>query len=370
MRKFYGDADVDLARDILFSTSFPGTDGRQVPRKMKWRGMDKKREDVQEIVNIFLEMPPATVLGLNYVARDLSKLPPLSMNNFDMSSIISNIETLQLHVKILQESHEDTVSSISNTLSDRIDHAKPLVVKLPPVSTTVHKQSTVSENKTHHGGQLSSNSTPTLNVGVSTHRSIFSDGDGDDTTDDDDDNDDDSNKDNSQIHDNLDHSGNGDLLRLARIQGISSKDTMQRHQSKYSDVIRKGRPSSTNHKQYGSGAQGVNNPRRSSQYDNTVVIKGSGSNFRLRASRMNDTKKSPPRQPSELFVSRLAKSTKAAHLEKHIEYETGLRVTCEPLITKYDSYKSFHVLISNKDHKQLLVPALWPKGTIVRPYLE
>jgi hypothetical protein len=147
MRKFYGDADVDLARDILFSTSFPGTDGRQVPRKMKWRGMDKKREDVQEIVNIFLEMPPATVLGLNYVARDLSKLPPLSMNNFDMSSIISNIETLQLHVKILQESHEDTVSSISNTLSDRIDHAKPLVVKLPPVSTTVHKQSTVSENK-------------------------------------------------------------------------------------------------------------------------------------------------------------------------------------------------------------------------------
>lgn len=64
------------------------------------------------------------------------------------------------------------------------------------------------------GRPLSSKSTPTPNVGVSIHRSIITDGDKDDATDEDD-NDCDSNEDNLQIHDNLDHAGNGDLLRLA-----------------------------------------------------------------------------------------------------------------------------------------------------------
>ena len=77
------------------------------------------------------------------------------------------------------------------------------------------------------GRQLSRKSTQTLNVGVSTYRSIFSDRDRDDAADEDVvDNDSDSNKNNSQIHDNLDHSGNDDLLRLARIQSISPKDIM------------------------------------------------------------------------------------------------------------------------------------------------
>jgi len=44
-------------------------------------------------------------------------------------------------------------------------------------------------------------------------------------------NDGDSNNDSVQKYDNLDNSGNDDLLRLARIQGISPKDTMQRQKS-------------------------------------------------------------------------------------------------------------------------------------------
>ena len=73
---------------------------------------------------------------------------------------------------------------------------------------------------------LSSKSSPTLDVRVSTHRSIFSDGDRDDITDDDDDdNDSVSNEGNSQIHDNLDHSGNWDLLGAASVQGIRKRYT-------------------------------------------------------------------------------------------------------------------------------------------------
>ena len=62
-------------------------------------------------------------------------------------------------------------------------------------------------------------------------------------------------------------------------------------------------------------------------------------------------------------------SIKPCNYLKDINY-LSVKATLNMCDLKYDSYKSFHIQISNKDHKQLLLPSMWPKGMIVRPYLE
>ena len=42
----------------------------------------------------------------SYVSKDLSNLPPLSMNNFDMAHIIKDIEMLETQMSILQNAQE------------------------------------------------------------------------------------------------------------------------------------------------------------------------------------------------------------------------------------------------------------------------
>ena len=52
---------------------------------------------------MFLELPPHVTPS--YVAKDLSNLPPLNMNCFDVSALVKDIEALKLHVAVLHESH-------------------------------------------------------------------------------------------------------------------------------------------------------------------------------------------------------------------------------------------------------------------------
>ncbi|KAK2166545.1 hypothetical protein NP493_1317g00000 [Ridgeia piscesae] len=98
---FYSDDDIASAKNILFQTAF---NDRDAPRLIKRKGKDKSLNNIQDILNIFLEMPPQSVPC--YVARELSRLPPLSMNCFDVSSLVKDMASVKLHLLILQESHE------------------------------------------------------------------------------------------------------------------------------------------------------------------------------------------------------------------------------------------------------------------------
>ena len=98
---FYSDDDIASAKSILFQTAF---NDRDAPRLIKRKGKDKSLNNIQDILNIFLEMSPQSVPC--YVAKELSRLPPLSMNCFDVSSLVKEMESVKLHLLILQESHE------------------------------------------------------------------------------------------------------------------------------------------------------------------------------------------------------------------------------------------------------------------------
>ena len=98
---FYSDDDIASAKNILYQTAFKD---RDAPRLIKRKGKDRCLNNIQDILNIFLEMPPQSVPC--YVAKELSRLPPLSINCFDVSSLVKDMESVKLHLLILQESHE------------------------------------------------------------------------------------------------------------------------------------------------------------------------------------------------------------------------------------------------------------------------
>ena len=95
----FDEVTTKVAKDILYDTAF---NNRTAQRKVKCPcGSNKKSADMKNILNIFLDFPSNHVPM--YVAKDLSNLPPLSVNNFDIAKIIKDIEQLKVNVAILQE---------------------------------------------------------------------------------------------------------------------------------------------------------------------------------------------------------------------------------------------------------------------------
>ena len=58
-----------------------------------------------------------------YVAKELSRLPPLSMNCFDVSSPMKDTESFKLHRSILQESLETLLEAQLATCQERHETA-------------------------------------------------------------------------------------------------------------------------------------------------------------------------------------------------------------------------------------------------------
>ena len=98
---FNSDDDIASAKNILYQTAFKD---RDAPRLIKRKGKDKCLNNIQDILKCVLDMPTQPVPC--YVAKELSRLPPLSMNCFVVSSLVKDMESVKLHLLILQESHE------------------------------------------------------------------------------------------------------------------------------------------------------------------------------------------------------------------------------------------------------------------------
>ena len=63
---------------------------------------------MKDILNVFLVL---TLEQLpQFVAEDLANLPPLSMDNFDMSSVIKDMENIKNQMRLLQEAQETSLS--------------------------------------------------------------------------------------------------------------------------------------------------------------------------------------------------------------------------------------------------------------------
>ena len=284
---------------------------------------------------MFLELQPESVPC--FVCKDLSRLPPLSMNNFDLSGVMRSIESLKAEMELMKDTQKSTIAS----QIELTQHVKHQTTR--PCESHVNTETRQSTHSPVRPRPRIPAHTPVRTI---THTSMFSDeaaesGEGDDS----------------------------DLLRLAHIQG----HPMTRQQRpRYSDVTRHNRTTEQDSPPRRRPPRGSTVNRQTTdtttRADNIII--GNGKGLRLRASKRQIVEEKTPRNTSGIFISRMDRFTTTAQIERHIHQETNLKVKCEQLTAKHDSYKSFYVRLSQNEHKKVLTADMWPVGAIVRQYFD
>ena len=421
MSDFYTDEVVEASKQVLFETAFSNRN-EEPPHQYnhKRRGQDKKSKNIQDIISVFLELPPHVTPS--YVAKGLSNLPPLNMNCFDVSALVKDIEALKLHVAVLHESHRVLLKAqLTSRPGERITSQPEIRPELaarspesgpepqPPEHQTEleTQQQTEPETQPHTEPEMQQLTVPEtqLQTEPETHSRADSVSGTQHTTL--------SLSDESVDIDSATSEDDGDLRRLAAIQftrparkrcgrqNHTEQQTVPTEQPRrfnpptqryrYSEVVKRGGNSrrpvgklplkrSTEPIARTRDTSTINAsakpPRRTNvdpienRYAAPIIGRGRSSKIVAAKKSTSTTKDTTVNRQVGLFVTRLATKTRAADVAAYVSLETGLTVKCEAIKTKYDGYRSFCVKLSPHDQRLLLNANLWPKGVLVKAYRE
>ena len=386
---FY-DSDVIAAAkdDLMGGVTLPEDDKRSGRRRV-----NLKEVHMKDIVSIFLEIKPEDVPV--FLAGDLNNVPPMSLNNFDMSRIIIDMEVLKSQMKIIQEAQETALSAhvaLCRETRDATNQSTSTPVRggHSPVTSPIQQVVTTTPVE-----QRSTNDN---------NGSVSSDGD------------------NDGHHVTTVDDADADIIRLAQTQGLIPDHSLrtprrqlvprtvrQREaqldenplaepttsESTYSAAVRRSPPPrspiQTNHNGrpyyndrrprdangYGradvrAGGPGTDNRARNAQNgrgnnNNNGIITGNGEYFDLRAAQQTQRKK---KQRVGLFLSRVRPDFRCRDVVSHVRQVTGLTVRCEPILTRYDTYRSYCIRASSREIDRLMDGSLWPRGVIVKEYTK
>ena len=82
------------------------------------------------------------------------------------------------------------------------------------------------------------------------------------------------------------------------------------------------------------------------------------------------TPRGNPRQSRKdgLFISRLSRNTRAIDVMNYIRNEANLNIRCDPIATRYDTYRSYYIHAAPHHHALLLKAGMWPRDVLVKKY--
>ena len=360
---FYDEESVTAAKQTLLQhVAVSDNDDK----KRKRIGPNKKINGMKDILNIFLELTVEDVPL--FVANNLKNLPPLSMDNFDMSRIIHDMESMKMQLKILQEVQETSLAThaaLCHEATRGIPGSPTYSTGTPPIPMTSHTppgspaRSTIDDDTTE------------AEIETADEHLRIDDGEPNDE----------------------------DLIRLARIQGRLPPNNRQTTTPRWPRSTVTHEPQRENPAQHipqmnnyhalnplghnDNPGELSNNPRqqmnhrpKSTRDDNhrqrlprdaNPVITGTSTNCTLRAA-MPRIKYHNTRRDG-LFISRLSSDTHAVDLMDYIRKEACLNIRCDPLATRHNSYRSYYIHASPRHHALLLKPGMWPKDVIVKKYI-
>ena len=362
---FYDEETVISAKSTLLEhVVIPENDDKRKRRI----GGNKKATSMKDILNVFLELTLEDVPL--FVANNLHNLPPLSMDNFDMSRVIRDMEAIKLQMKVLQEAQETSLAAHVAICRERSRDILVDVGSSPahstgtPPSPAVVRTPLGDPPATHKAEEPETRIIPSNNP---------------------------------QIDDNADDLE--DIRRLAVIQGRLSFTSPPQSRGRHLNNNRNGNDEDTrttgtatghvwrgrldshprgnsnpNHQQnmnYHDNTNRFNHPRgghsrhRQARDDNSVIT-GTSNNCSLSAA--------PPRSSGRqshrdgLFISRLSRNTRAIDVVNYIRNEANLNVRCDPIATRYDTYRSYYIHAAPNHHALLLKPGMWPRDVLIKKY--
>ena len=376
---FYDGTSIVTAKKLLYEQIQALNLDITLPRFAKRKGPNRNKSDILDIIRLCHEVGSSVPV---FVARDLSSLPTVSANCFDMALLMRDIEAMKLQLLVLADMatvSRQIVAAVETIKKDRpVVDATHQPVDGPCIVPTVDKNDALlHDNVDDEVGIIAADgsnpavSSPTFgraDVEVCVRSEVDPPTDAEDAT-------------ASTIADVRDppaaprpRQKDGSSKTLAQVVASSPPPidsrgfqhvTRQRRKNRLSYNGTNGIASPIN----GNGVASSNNahPRVSkSHYSQTHVI-GSG---RQDATCGIQAAQRHGRQSvtGGLFVSRVAANTSASSLRRYIKDCCGVNAKCYAIKTKFDSYSSFRVL-ADAHLEKLLEPSIWPAGVLIRDFV-
>ena len=313
--EFYTSEIISESKKILFDY----VETNQKHRKK--RGSGKDIINLKDICRIFLEMECNPTV--HFVAADLTCLPPVSINNFDVLSVVQDVGSLKNHMQALTDQVK-VLTSITRDLKET-NRPKPRLVTPPRYSVPQQSGNVTYAMKVAESSTNSPSSSKTQPSAESFTNSPSP----------------------SKTQPTATSTPQGNLVDYT----VLSEAEATLNESPWQVKTPKRHRRSSEEKPQLPTAQS-----------------GTGASTGLRAAQ---TRKYERGTVTGVFISRLHPHTTQRDIESCVKSHTGISISAVKLRVKYpDSYSSFYIRGDRKIQRLLLDTDLWPRYALVKPFEE
>ena len=365
--EFYSTQVIAQSKRLLFdsvTTKF---------RYSRKKGDSKDRENVSDITRVFLELDTSSTV--TFVAANLSKLPPLSVNNFDVLSVVREVEALKTSMDRVLGNQAVMADLLCEQMKSEASRSRQENVNLPlggnmqqtgkshtPMQTTnesfVPKDYTKAEvgNQSYpHNLDSDYETRSEASIEPSTWSS-------------------DSESDSNM---NLSHSSQWPGLEPPKkdMKDESHPFRKQKGKRHYRSQQRSHDDRCSDSTGYSTGYQNnrakEDTASRSRKYGNGIIGRGQSIGLKAAKPARRQQKQKTNVQVTGVFITRLDPRTSSREVEHNVQKHTGLKIRAEKMRCKYpESYSSFYVRGDKKVRDMLIDADLWPQNTLVKPFEE
>ena len=309
----FSDSEVDAAKNLL--REYVEEAVKAGPK----RGQNKKKHDLEDIIKMLILCDRSMLPS--FVALDISKLPPISVDCIDVSSIMRKQQLQEIEICHLKDMVQDILSVTAET-SKRLETGR-FAQRGSPSGTATCKTDEVS----------------------------------------------------------TDSSSGSDYANTSLLLNSSVNEVVVSSEPSYSEVVRGAASSSdqdwsvANRKKRGKApvpkrpaAASVDVSAPSTSADHQEV-RPTASKTVIGSGKAGPIKAVAVVKRMSMFMSRLPPGTGDEAVRSYVKEQTGAEdVTATKLQSKYDSYESYRLDIVNPSSPDILDPQLWAQGLVVRRF--
>lgn len=312
---FYGDDDVETAKSKLFSLK-SCTYSESKIRYSKRQGDKKRKMNLEDIIKKLMELDNHNVaVSLKFVALDLTKLPPVSFDNMDVSVLLQRMESVA-----------DEVVALKFTMESQVKTNKDFTSMMSCVNTRITSLETnnIRNVEGEHNGQIFDSQVdfPKLPGGKTKYSGIAS-------------------TKNEQVFEPA-----ATFASLNTVQQVQPNNV-------WTEVVKK-KKANTVTSPVNSTAIPVRKP--------PMIGKANGTGLSVAVNL-------PRKRTANVFATRFGPNQSGESLKKYIEDKLNVAIQCTQLESRHpDAYSSFYIRAECDNPEIFMDTDLWPEGIQYRWY--
>lgn len=364
---FYPAGDIAVGKEVIYDIVKP------TERLRKRRGDSAGKEDARDICKMMLQTDVDKLP--TFVAKNLSNLPPMTIESFDVCGLMKNMEEMKNTVRCLVE-NQSTLSSTVRNLAVKMNYEKEesgsSSRKSGSIETRSHPYTSVKEvvdNPTVNTNTAVKELADTPNVRTTAVKEVLVIPT------------DDTNTVVKEVVDSPTVSTSNDCLEADDDNDSTHYVTLDFTTGTQDSSLTLYNVSVRNNFSV------LNGPRHSSPIPAPVqpairreeairVVHGMGKYATVQTQPRSQRKMKPRDDTNShsnrtvigLFISRLPQRMTARQMELRIRREARVNVRVEKLQTRYPTYSSFFIRCDSHVRRSLSDPSIWPQGALVKPF--